>query len=286
MRSEEEMMALILGIAQEDARIRAVYLNGSRANPDIPRDCYQDYDVVYVVTETESFRADAHWISRFGDPMIVQMPDALDAGLGQPVNLTRSFGWLMLFSDGVRIDLHIETPDCLDAYGTDTLTVSLLDKDGLLPALPPASDRSHWVRPPSAGEYAACCSDFWWCLNNVAKGILRDQLPYVMRMYHTVIHPRLDDLALWCAASRVAFSRTFGMWGKYLRQGLHDDEWSLYAASFAGGSYDELWSSIDAACTLFARLSQELAQKLGYPHIQADEVGMQAYLQEMRSRFE
>jgi hypothetical protein len=46
---------LILDVAKADQRIRAVYMNGSRANPNIKKDKYQDYDIVYVVTETESF---------------------------------------------------------------------------------------------------------------------------------------------------------------------------------------------------------------------------------------
>ena len=33
MRSEEEMMHLILQVAKDDERVRAVYLNGSRTNP-------------------------------------------------------------------------------------------------------------------------------------------------------------------------------------------------------------------------------------------------------------
>ena len=49
MRSEEEMMHLILQVAKDDERVRAVYLNGSRTNPNAPKDRFQDYDVVYVV---------------------------------------------------------------------------------------------------------------------------------------------------------------------------------------------------------------------------------------------
>ena len=55
MRSKHEMFSLILGVANKDNRIRAVYMNGSRANPKIKRDIFQDYDIVYVVKETESF---------------------------------------------------------------------------------------------------------------------------------------------------------------------------------------------------------------------------------------
>ena len=45
MRSEEEMMHLILQVAKDDERVRAVYLNGSRTNPNAPKDRFQDYDV-------------------------------------------------------------------------------------------------------------------------------------------------------------------------------------------------------------------------------------------------
>ena len=55
MRTEKEMYDLILNIANNDERIRAVYLNGSRTNPNVPKDIFQDYDVVYVVTETKPF---------------------------------------------------------------------------------------------------------------------------------------------------------------------------------------------------------------------------------------
>lgn len=45
MRTEKEMYDLILNIANNDERIRAVYLNGSRTNPNVPKDIFQDYDV-------------------------------------------------------------------------------------------------------------------------------------------------------------------------------------------------------------------------------------------------
>ena len=49
MRSEKEMLDLITKTAEEDPRIRAAYLEGSRVNPNVPADIFQDFDVVYVV---------------------------------------------------------------------------------------------------------------------------------------------------------------------------------------------------------------------------------------------
>ena len=72
MRTEKEMMDLILGVAKKDERIRAVYMNGSRTNPNAARDILQDYDIVYVVEETGSFIEDKGWIKTFGEILFMQ----------------------------------------------------------------------------------------------------------------------------------------------------------------------------------------------------------------------
>ena len=108
MRSESEMLACILDTAYDDARIRAVWLNGSRADPDAPRDCMQDYDVVYAVTEVAPYR-DPAWIERFGEIAVLQQPDANDVYLF-PDEVDSSGVrqvWLMQFADGSRIDLTV-----------------------------------------------------------------------------------------------------------------------------------------------------------------------------------
>ena len=75
MRSEKEMLDLIINTANEDPRIRAAYLEGSRVNPTVQADIFQDYDVVYVVEETKSFREDPSWIDRFGKRLYMQYPE-------------------------------------------------------------------------------------------------------------------------------------------------------------------------------------------------------------------
>ena len=38
MRNEEEMFQLIINTAKKEVRIRAAYLEGSRANPEVKKD--------------------------------------------------------------------------------------------------------------------------------------------------------------------------------------------------------------------------------------------------------
>ena len=52
---------LIIKIAKEDERIRAVYMHGSLANPNVEKDKYSDFDIVYVVTEISSFIENKKW---------------------------------------------------------------------------------------------------------------------------------------------------------------------------------------------------------------------------------
>ncbi len=65
MRTENEIYDLILKIAKNDTRIKAVYMNGSRTNEMVPKDILQDYDIVYVVDDTKSFIEDNDWPGLF-----------------------------------------------------------------------------------------------------------------------------------------------------------------------------------------------------------------------------
>ncbi|MFR5079381.1 MAG: aminoglycoside 6-adenylyltransferase [[Clostridium] innocuum] len=87
MRTEDEIMKLLINTAAQDDRIRAAYLEGSRVNPDVPRDMFQDYDVVYVVKETASFQKDNSWIDRFGERLYMQYPEdsVYDPGIKKTV---------------------------------------------------------------------------------------------------------------------------------------------------------------------------------------------------------
>jgi len=149
MRTEKEMMDLIIGIAENDERIRAVYINGSRTNSNIPKDIFQDYDIVYVVKETQPFIVNKNWIKVFGDIAIMQLPDDNDNAWGANHDFSRSYTWLMLFKDGNRIDLGIEIVEkSLESFtkNYDKLTIVLLDKDNILPKCPSPTDVDYWIK--------------------------------------------------------------------------------------------------------------------------------------------
>ena len=113
-------------IADADDRILAVYMNGSRTNVNAPKDIFQDYDIVFVVSETQSFIEDKDWIHRFGRILYMQYPDEHP---DYPNDKENIYGWLMQFDDGVRIDLHVEsTSHVIEHIQNDKLCRILLDK--------------------------------------------------------------------------------------------------------------------------------------------------------------
>ena len=149
------MLRLIVGTAQADERIRAAYLEGSRATPAAPRDLFQDYDVVYIVTQTHPFIEDRAWIDRFGERLAMQLPEENPLVPSEPGTC---YGWLMQLADGVRLDLHVCTADY--ALADLTLYRILLDKDGILPSPAETADACYHVRRPDAAQFEAVCSDF------------------------------------------------------------------------------------------------------------------------------
>ena len=269
MRTEQEMYDLILGYAKSDDRIRAVILNGSRANPNAPRDCYQDYDIVYVVTELAPFLADQSWLNLFGPRLILQMPEAMryPSGLGH-------FNWMMLFTDGNRLDLTLIPLEKLSLLDSEPASVVLLDKAGILPPFPPPGEIL--LQKPDELFYSSCCNNFWWCLQNVAKGIKRDELPYAMMMFHTIVREELHDMISWYIGVHTDFSVSAGKLGKYFKRYLPPNLYQQYCATYSDCTH--LWQSVFTACDLFRTTAKEVGNQLGYPYSTADDDGMMQYL--------
>lgn len=285
MRGEKEILDMIMSFAENDERIRAVYMNGSRANPNVEKDRYRDYDIVFVVTETDSFLNDKGWINVFGDIAIVQEPDSNDMGWGIDGDITKSYTWLILFKDRNRIDLHIETKsECMVLYGKDSLTVSLMDKDGILPPLPPPSDKGYYIHKPTFQTYKGCCNEFWWCLNNVAKGIKRDQLAYAMWMYNVIVRDMLVKMLDWYIGIHCDFAVTAGMQGKYYKKLLPENLYSLFAATYSDSSYENMWKSIFTMCRLFGTAAPEVGNYFGWKYDLSEEENVIDYLKFIKNQ--
>ncbi|MCD0061408.1 streptomycin resistance protein, partial [Streptococcus agalactiae] len=114
MRDEQEIYNLVLNIANRDKRIEAVLLNGSRANPNVPKDDFQDYDIVFVTNFIEDIISDTYYHKKFGDILIMQKPNEFRNKMEY-----NCFAYLMQFQDLTRIDLRLIKPEFLEDYLDD-----------------------------------------------------------------------------------------------------------------------------------------------------------------------
>lgn len=265
MRNEEEMFQLIINTAKKDDRIRAAYLEGSRANPEVKKDRFQDYDIVYIVEETTSFIKDISWIDIFGERLFMQYPDEFS---DSTTDKSQCYGWLIQFTDGNRLDLHVCTLD----YALKHLEIYqvLLDKDNILPSPPHNMQSIYWVKKPSKKEFLETCNEFWWCLNNIGKGIKRDEIPYVLEILDSILRPMYKKMLIWYIGIHNDFHVNAGKGGKYLKQYLPEEMYNQFMSSYYFHDTDSLWQLFFNLCINFDHLAKSIANNLSYSYNQEE----------------
>lgn len=277
MRTEKEMFDLILGVAKEDERILSVVMNGSRANPDVAKDAYQDYDIVYVVKEISAFLSHPHWIDVFGKRAIMQCPEALDLASGTLSAIKDEYTYLMLFEDGNRIDLklmHLEHAKAL--YKQCGMGIPLYDTTNTFHQV--YEPQTYWIKRPTSELFYATTNEFWWCLQNVGKGLARKELPYAMELLNVYVRPQLHQMIEYAIGIHHDFKVSSGKFGKYYEQYLPEELWLSYLATFSDGTLPHIWNCVEVLCDLFHTLAIEVATSLNFPYAQGEEDGLRLYL--------
>lgn len=283
MRSEKEMFDLILSTAESDPRVRAVYLNGSRANPAVQKDRFQDFDIVYVVDEYETFLKEEGWFRVFGEILIMQEPDS-PLGLPNPESDPKNrYAYLMQFCDGNRIDLSIIRKEIfLTHFLEDRLTVPLLDKDGFLPQIPPPDDCEYHVKKPTEIQVAGAANEFWWVATYIAKGLARGEILYAVDHLNFYVRPELLKMLGWYAGILTNFSVSVGKTNKYLERYLPGEIWDKLIKTYAPAETDAQWQALFATCALFEKIHPLVAGHFGYPYDPAVGQGVTAYLRDAK----
>jgi len=216
MRDSETISRMLLSKAVADERIRVVLLNGSRANPKISPDPFQDYDIVYLVTDVASFTSDHKWIREFGETIIVQMPGSME--LSQAPENKHSFAYLMLFDDGNRIDLTLFPVERLFIdFQFDSLTKVLLDKDNFFSSLPSSTDQGYLIPEPGEKKFRDVCNEFWWVSTYVAKGLCRNDITYAKEMFEIPVRKMFMVMIEWSIGSQHDFTVSVGKAGRLMK---------------------------------------------------------------------
>lgn len=265
MRTSEEMFTLFKNIAETDERIRVMTLEGSRVNPNVTPDIWQDYDITFLVTDVESFKQSDDWLSVFGDHLFMQKPEAMELF---PADMPNGwFSYLMLFSDGVKIDLTLVPLESMDEYfAQDPLIQVLLDKDSICPQIPAPSDERFWIQKPSEACVNDCANEFLFVSTYVAKGLLREELLFATWHFEQILHVELQRMLEYLSGSRKGFPLNTGKRNKWLMQFLTKQECTQFLTCYNLEDIDAVWNALYTAMQLFENSMREVCSTLGYEY--------------------
>jgi aminoglycoside 6-adenylyltransferase len=280
MRSSKEIFELILTKAKSDERIRAVLLNGSRANPNVKPDQYQDFDIVYIVSDIESFKTDENWVDYFGEILIKQLPDQMSIGETDPV----SFAYLMLFKDGNRIDLTLFPQDKLQAaFKKDSLTSVILDKDNLFQNNLSPTNKDYLIKKPGQKEFTDVCNEFWWVSTYVAKGLARNQMIYTKYMLEGPVRLMFLKMVEWAIGIEKDFNVDVGMAGKYIKDHVSPILYSKILRTYADSGVENNWNALFLMTEIFSDLAQRVSGALSLQYDSIEEANTLSWLTKIRS---
>lgn len=276
----DSLLEKVIGTAKGNGHVSAVVLNGSRANPEVSGDCFQDYDIVYVVDGLESFLSNPHWVDVFGERVIMQTPETMQLS---PPDGDGCFPYLMILKEGKRLDLTLVPVEAtLGRLSRERHNIVLWDRTGetrlLVYSLP---GKAKGEGRPSHKLFEDCCNEFWWVITYPAKGIWRRELPYAMK---TLQYARdmLDQMLEWHIGVKSGFTLSGGKEGRYFSRRLSDEFWNLYTTTYAESDYEKLWVALFAACRLFHLAAVDVAESMGISYDEVQEGNVMEYLRHVR----
>ena len=279
MRSETHIKSLITDFANNDKRVRAVLLNGSRANPDVKPDRFQDFDIVFIVNDLNSFIIDHSWTNIFGEKLIWQLPGEMMFGNDEK---TIGFSYLMLFSDQNRIDLTLFPISKFESeFKVDSLTTVWIDKDTLFPNINEPCNKDYLIGKPTQKEFSDTCNEFWWVSTYVAKGLAREEIIYAKAILETVVRPMFIKLIEWKIGSENNFSVSIGKAGKFIERYLNETDYLKVLATYADAGIQDNWESVFLMTDLFAQFANDFSMQQKFDYNKSEQQNVIGYLRQL-----
>ncbi len=283
MKTLAEIKQIFIDLAMRDDRIRAILLQGSRANSKIVPDAYQDYDIFLVVNQMEEFISDHQWTSIFGERIIWQLPDEMKTVDDQKAEKD-SFHYLMLFKDQTRIDLTLYPKEKINNdFKSDSLSVLWMDKDGLFDHISKADDSDYLIKRPSENEFAECCNEFRWVATNISKGLKRKEITYVKAMMEGPVRHMFMRMIEWYIGTETGFSVSFGQSGKMMKRYLDKNAYKKILATYPDYKAKNIWDSIFIMMEIFDKYAMHVAEKLKFKYDHEEHENVLEFLQRQQS---
>lgn len=279
MRTDKDILEMILNRAENDELIRGVVMNGSRAGLTATIDQYSDFDIVYYVTDVKAFTQDKSWISCFGDILIVQYSEDWYSH-PYDYNSQDKFMYLIQFKDGHRIDLcicHIN-----NINDNNEPAIVLMNKDNNPNIRDIRDEKAYFIQPPSKMAYDNTCNEFRWLSIYISKGLCRKEIYYAKYAYDVLNMKMFIKMLNWKIGIDTSFQVTTGSHAKYLKRFLSKEEMIRFHGIFPNGTYEDIWDKLFLMYDYFHELEKIVGDHFGYAYDVNETVEVRKYLLEKK----
>ena len=247
----------VLEVAKNNDSVRLVVMNGSRVNPNIIPDKYQDYDIIFYVNNYQEFIKDLSCVCKFSEILVEQTTKDQRDGFE---TIKNSFIYMAQYKDGKRLDLTVrDIKFGVEDFNKDSLSKVLLDKEGL-DLINNPNESSYYIKEINKTDFDFCVNEFYWVCPYIAKGINRGQLFYAVK-HLNIIRDELEIMIDWWIASKNNYSISVGKGKSRYQDLLPKDIYNKYVLTYPKLEKDEIVKSLKTSIVLFDYLAKELSRE-------------------------
>ena len=270
MRTEKDIIDLVIKTAAEDEAVRAVI----RTDLLPVRKNLRAYNFYFVVNDIRRFDDDGVFETCFGERALLFRGDR-----NYPDMFPGAKAHLMVFRDGVTIAVHIMDKDTFLARynGADThenvwigdTFVKLLDKDGALPHIERLEEtQTMFAEMPDEQQFIGCCNEFWWVMKTFAEYTLRRELLPAMFYLNNAVRGLLNDMLRRHIYLREGRPVDMGILDSNMERLLEPELYQLCQKTYPDADFAHIHSAREAAADLWSIAARSVAERCGfiYPH--------------------
>jgi aminoglycoside 6-adenylyltransferase len=256
MSTADQIFANIIAWGEEEERVRALVLVGSRAQRE-PADELADFDVAVFARTYEPYVQDDRWLSSIGH-VWVYIPEQYD--VGDETVPTR----LVIYEGGIKVDFAFHTMGLVTKVDWEGAYRVILDKDGIAAVIASlAHDVQH--HPPVEQDLSALVREFWFEAYHVAKYLKRGEL-WLVKSRDWTTKELLLRMIEWHEQARRRWDYETYYMGKHLQSWVDGSTWQSLHQAFAHFDGTDSWQALLATMHLFRQLAQETAELAGFAY--------------------
>ncbi len=242
--------------ARNNQGVRLVEMNGSRVNPCIEPDDFQDFDIVFYVSDFVAFLKELSWLESLGPVLLKQTSDDQDEPI---IGAENAYITMVQFEDGTRVDLTVVDIEAFRTFSQrDSLSKIVMDKDGRGEKQAP-DESSYYVEPLTEEAFMRSLNQFYWMVPYVAKGVARGHVFYALKSFD-ILRIELERVLDWWIASCHKVGISVGK-GKHRYGELLPPHWlERYSRSYCSADEAQIRDALFQAVELFDEVAKELSK--------------------------